>query len=41
MGMEDVVGRLTIVVADKSRKEGIEEVSTTFPYLPRAGGVTA
>ena len=39
MGMEDEVGRHTIVVANKSRKEGIEEVPTTVPDRPLAGGV--
>ena len=38
MGMEDEVGRLTTVEADKSKKEGIEEVPTTVPDPPQAGG---
>ena len=39
MGMEDEVGRLTTVEADKSKKEGIEEVPTAITGPPQAGGV--
>ena len=40
MGVEDEVGRLATVAADKSKKEGIEEVPTTILDPPQAGGVT-
>ena len=40
MGVEDEVGRLATVAADKSRKEGIQEMPTTVPNPPQAGGVT-
>ena len=39
MHMEDEVGRLATVAADKSKKEGIEEVPTTVLDPPQAGGV--
>ena len=39
MGMEDEVGRLATMVADKSRKEGIEEVPTKIPDPPQGGEV--
>ena len=38
VGVEDEVGRLATVPVDKSRKEGIEEVPTTVPDPPQAGG---
>ena len=41
MGMEDEVGRLAIVAADKSKKEAIEEMPTTVPDPPQAGRVMA
>ena len=41
MSVEDEVGRLATVAADKSRKEGIEEVPTTVSGPPQAGGVMA
>mgnify|MGYP006982079643 CR=1 FL=1 len=40
VGVEDVVGRLATMATYKSRKEGIEEVPTTVPDPPQAGGVT-
>ena len=40
MGVEDKVGRLAIVAADKSKEEGIEEVPTIVSDPPQAGGVT-
>ena len=39
VGIEDEVARHTIVAASKNRKEGIEEVQTTVPDPPLAGGV--
>ena len=39
--MEDEVGWLATMVADKSRKEGIEEVPTKIPDPPQGGEVTA
>ena len=41
VGVEDEVGRLATVEADKSRKEGIEEVPTIVLNPPQAGGVMA
>ena len=41
MGMEDEVGRHAMVAADKSKKEGIEEVLTAVLDLPQARGVKA
>ena len=41
MGVEDEVGRLATVAADKSRKEGIEEVPTTVLDPPQERGVMA
>ena len=40
MGVDDEVGRLATVAADKSRKEGIEELPTTVPDPPQVGGIT-
>ena len=40
MGVDDEVGRLATVAADKSRKEVIEEVPTTVLDPPQAGGIT-
>ena len=40
-GMEDEVDRHAMVAADKSRKEGIEEVPTTILDPSEAGGVKA
>ena len=33
MGVEDELGRHAMVVTDRSRKEGIEEVATIVPEL--------
>ena len=41
LGMEDEVGQLATIAADKSKKEGIEEVSTIVPDPPHARGVMA
>ena len=41
MGMEAEVDRHAMVVADKSRKEGMEVVPTTIPDPPRLVGVNS